>query len=69
MATKKPTDYTALRAELDEILASLGDDTLDVDAMTHKYQRGMEIVQLLEDYLRTAENKIHKIKATFDAPT
>lgn len=68
MTQKKSIDYRALRTELDHILASLDDDTLDVEAMTAQYQRGMEIVQLLEQYLQTAENTVQKIKARFDTP-
>jgi exodeoxyribonuclease VII small subunit len=63
---KKEVEYKDLRMELDEILANLDDDSLDVEAMTAKYQRGMEIIGLLETYLKTAENKIQKIKANFD---
>lgn len=59
----KVVDYKALRAELDEILTSLDDPSLDVEAMTAKYQRGMTIVKELEAYLKTAENKIKKVKA------
>ena len=59
----KNTDYKALRAELDGIMNNLEDDTLDVDEVTKHYQRGIEIVKELENYLKTAENKVTKVKA------
>jgi exodeoxyribonuclease VII small subunit len=61
----KAIDYKALRAELDEVLAKLDDESLDVEEMTRLYERGMEIAQQLEEYLKTAENKVHKIKQSF----
>ena len=64
--TKQEIDYTALRIELDEILASLDDDSLDVDEMTKRYERGMQVVTLLEKYLKDAENKVQRIKAQWD---
>ena len=59
----KNTDYKALRAELAGIMNNLEDDTLDVDEVTKHYQRGIEIVKELENYLKTAENKVTKVKA------
>ncbi len=59
----KELNYKSLRSELDEILASLDDESLDVEAVTKQYQRGMEIIKDLEGYLKTAENKIKKVKA------
>jgi len=59
----KQLDYKALRIELETIMATLDDDRLDVDEVTKQYQRGMEIVKDLETYLKTAENKVKKIKA------
>ncbi|MEO5627911.1 MAG: exodeoxyribonuclease VII small subunit [Candidatus Saccharimonadales bacterium] len=61
----KDINYKALRAELETIMNSLDDDTLDVDEVTKQYQRGMEIVKELETYLKTAENKVTKVKASF----
>lgn len=61
----KAVNYKALRAELEDIMHQLDDDQLDVDEVTKLYQRGMEIVKQLEDYLKTAENKVKKVKADF----
>jgi exodeoxyribonuclease VII small subunit len=61
--TKEPTvNYRELSAELDEILSSLQTDDLDIDEAMAKYERGTKLVQQLEDHLKTAENKIVKLK-------
>lgn len=57
----KKVDYKQLRTELDEILAQLNDDTLDVDEVTKLYERGTEIITELQGYLKTAENKVKKV--------
>lgn len=59
----KDVNYKALRTELETIMNRLDDDMLDVDEVTKQYQRGMEIVKELETYLKTAENKVSKVKA------
>ncbi len=55
-------DYKKLSAELDEILAKLQSSDIDVDEAIKVYERGMQVSQQLETYLKTAENKITKIK-------
>lgn len=62
--TAKP-DYKTLSNELDQILEQLESTDLDIEEALSKYQRGMEIVEQLEDYLKTAENKVTKLKQTF----
>lgn len=66
MANAKEIDYSALNQELDSILAKLQSDELDVNDAIALYERGMEITKQLETYLKTAENKITKLKASFD---
>jgi exodeoxyribonuclease VII small subunit len=61
----KKSDYKSLNAELDEILAKLQTDDLDVDQAVELYERGISITKELETYLKEAENKIAKIKADF----
>ncbi len=65
--TEKTIDYKKLSAELDEILASMQSSGVDVDEALKQYERGMEITKQLEDYLKTAENKVTKIKASFES--
>ena len=64
MTTNKTIDYQALNQELESLLAEL-EASNDVEAAIKQYQRGMEIVAQLEDYLKTAENKVKKVKARF----
>jgi exodeoxyribonuclease VII small subunit len=56
-------NYKDLKTELDSILFSLQSDTIDVDESLIKYERGREIINLLTDYLKNAENSITKINA------
>jgi exodeoxyribonuclease VII small subunit len=48
------------------VLGELQRDDLGVDAALKHYQRGLELVQQLEAYLKTAENKVTELKAKFD---
>lgn len=64
---EKHTDYKALNAELEEILAQLQASDTDVDEAVKLYERGMAITKELEAYLKTAENKVHKVKADWEA--
>lgn len=64
---EKHTDYKALNTELEEILAQLQAIDTDVDEAVKLYERGMAITKELETYLKTAENKVHKVKADWEA--
>ncbi len=66
MAVKK-TDYQTLNNELDEIMAKLQAEDLSVDEAVASYERGVELVNELQAYLEEAENKVQKIKASFDS--
>ncbi len=59
--------YQDLKKELDDILRVLQSDAVDVDEAMQAYERGMEVVASLEEYLKDAENKITKLKERFDA--
>ncbi len=62
----KEVDYQALNAELSDILAKLQSDDLSVDEALKAYERGITITKELEKYLKTAENKITKIRSALD---
>lgn len=66
MPKPKP-DYETLTTELDEVLGALQRDDLGVDDALKHYQRGLELVRQLEDYLQSAENTITELKAKFKA--
>jgi len=58
----KQVNYHALNAELETILADLQAGDLEIDEAVEKYQRGMEIVEQIQTYLKEAENKVKKVK-------
>jgi exodeoxyribonuclease VII small subunit len=61
---KKPAPtYQSLKAELDDLMAELQRDDLDVDLALQHYRRGLELVQQLEDYLKTAQNQVKELQA------
>ena len=64
MKTTKQIDYQALKAELDTVLDELQLPDTDIDAVLKGYQRGLELVSQLENYLKTAENQITKLPAS-----
>jgi len=57
---KEATDYRSMMAELQQLLADMQDDSLDVDEALKKYERGQQLITQLTKYLETAENKITK---------
>lgn len=57
---KETTDYQSMMRELQQLLADIQDDDVDVDAALAKYERGRKLIKELTDYLETAENKITK---------
>lgn len=57
---KEKADYQSMMRELQQLLADMQDDDVDVDAALAKYERGRELIKSLTDYLETAENKITK---------
>jgi exodeoxyribonuclease VII small subunit len=56
----KPT-YQQLQSELDEVLAALQSEELDVDEAIKHYERGLQLAKQLEAYLKTAENKVRDL--------
>lgn len=68
MPTKKNIDYQELSQELDQIMAALQNEDIGIDEAVKKYERGMELIELLQGYLEQAENKVEKIKKRFDLP-
>lgn len=64
MPTKK-NDYNTLNSELDDVLLKLQSDDVDIDEAVKLYERGVQLINELEAYLKSAENKISKIKADF----
>lgn len=63
----KEVNYQELSAKLDSVLTSLQSDDISVDEAIKLYERGIEITKLLEKYLKEAENKVTKIRASLEA--
>lgn len=63
----KTTNYKQLSTELDEIMSKLQADDIDIDEATKLYSQGTDIVKQLEAYLKTAENKVIKLKKNFES--
>ncbi len=66
MATKKTDSYLELSQELDEIVLQLQAENIDIEQAVKNYERGMAIISELEKQLKSAENKVKKIKLQFD---
>lgn len=65
--TKDDFDYASANAELERIIGNLQQDDLDIDLAMRDYERGLELIAQLEKYLKTAENKVTKLKAKSEA--
>lgn len=64
-AKKTEANYQSLSQELEAIMLELQREDLDIDVALEHYQRGLEVVQTLETYLKTAENSVKKLQAKF----
>lgn len=60
MAKKPVADYQTLTAELEQLLAAMQHDSVDVDTALAKYQRGKALLAELAAYLDTAEMTIRQ---------
>jgi exodeoxyribonuclease VII small subunit len=59
----KPETYHELSTQLTEVLSTLQQEDLDIDAALSHYSRGLELVEQLRRYLETTENKITQLQA------
>lgn len=59
--------YRKLSDELAELLAWFEGEQVDLDQAVSKYEQAMALLKQMESYLKTAENKVKKISAKFDA--
>jgi len=66
MTKKTKLNYQQLTQELDTIIAELQREDADVDEALKLYERGLELVAELEGHLKTAENRITELKASFN---
>ena len=54
--------YKQLQTELDEVMSRIQVEDLDVEEAIKLYEQGEKLIAELEAYLKTAENKIKKLK-------
>lgn len=57
--------YRQLSLELESIIAELQREDLDIDEALQGYDKGLAIVKQLEACLKSAENRIHELKAQY----
>lgn len=62
MTSKK--SYQQLKQELDAVMLWFESDEVNVDEAVAKYEQGLKLVQELETYLQTVENKIKKVQTS-----
>jgi len=61
-----PTGYSAAVAELDEILAAIERDEVDVDVLSEKVARAVELVRFCRERLAAAEVEVERVVADLD---
>ncbi len=63
LMAKKAQDYTDMMRELDNLLADMQVENLDIDTVIAKYERGQQLLLQLKKYLESSENKVlhHKL--------
>lgn len=66
MKQQPKTDYKTMMAELQSLLSDMQGEELDVDLAIQKYERGQQLIVELDDYLKTAENKLLEHKLSSD---
>jgi len=68
MATsKKPKTYQQMADELDRLIEWFESDSVNLDEAVGKYERAMELLSQMEDFLKTTENRVKKIAVKFDS--
>lgn len=65
---KSDINYQSLNQELNSIMTRLQSEETGIDEAVKSYERGMQIIDELQAYLKQAKNKVQKIKARFDKP-
>ncbi len=64
---KKQPTFGEAYEQLERITEQLESDTIDLDAAIEKFEKGLELAQLLKGRLKSAEQRVEKIRQKFDA--
>ena len=68
MATsKKIKSYQQMADELNQLVSWFESDEVNLDEAVAKYQQALELLEQMETYLRSAQNKVKKIAVKFDS--
>ncbi len=59
--------YSALRRQLDDVMAKLQNPDCDVDEAAALYAEVLRSIKRLEEHLQQAENRVRKAQADFAA--
>lgn len=62
--TQPKAIYAELSGRLDDVVVALESPTVSIDEAMQLYEEGTKLVAELEKYLKTAENRITKLKAS-----
>jgi|GEM_PF-1441588 len=57
--------YQQMSDELDRLIEWFESDKVSLDEAVDKYEQAMKLLKDMEDFLRTAENKVKKIAVQF----
>ncbi len=68
MATSKKTKtYQQMADELSGLIDWFESDSVNLDEAVGKYEQAMGLLARMEDFLKTAENKVRRIAVRFDS--
>ena len=62
-----PLDYATALTELDEILAELEDESLDVDILAERVERASTLIRFCRGRITSARTQVEQIVADLDA--
>lgn len=65
-AKKRLRSYQDMLDELDGLLTWFQSEDVDLTEAIAKFEQGMELIEMLESHLKSAENKVETIKQRFD---
>jgi len=64
--TEDQPSYAEALAELDDILAELEDEALDVDVLSDRVERASELIRFCRERITTARTQVQQIVADLD---
>ncbi len=64
----EPIGYAAAQAELEEILAELEGEDVDIDLLTQRVRRAAELIRLLRERIGAARMEVDQIVAGLEEP-